>query len=415
MNNNNNNIDPSPTFMEVEFHPFIEIINNERYRFFNTLDSLASDIPLTLVLMDETTVPVGLVSKNGSTFSSIGSISGSVSKHSAEIFIQKFRGIAEFCQTLLRSERCGECFKLIYKPKTTRRGDRTSTTTTVLQSSSTLSSSSSSNFNLHQYMMVQFDKYRVDLIKRVHTLSSAMVKTLDKSNGGTFPFRVSRFENRVLCNRLVTLEKMRMQLRQEIQTTSSNYCRVRQPPSTMENIISVHAMAIQADRQVDEFVNKILLKFPSAPSSSMTAAATRRTRENAQLEQYWNLNRQVSRLVMTETTLVLGENRVVSTMEQEAIIRLFMVEVLKGLSRKVWIKDGSRCTSEDDDQVICAVCLGEMKVGDDARAMEYCSHKFHFSCIFEWMVKGKLTCPLCRHETPFGINGFEVKRRRLLS
>merc|ERR1719401_2073921 len=44
----------------------------------------------------------------------------------------------------------------------------------------------------------------------------------------------------------------------------------------------------------------------------------------------------------------------------------------------------------------CAVCLNDFKLGDKLRELP-CSHRFHMSCIDEWLRRRK-TCPLCLHD-----------------
>ena len=54
-------------------------------------------------------------------------------------------------------------------------------------------------------------------------------------------------------------------------------------------------------------------------------------------------------------------------------------------------------TAEESDKA-CSICLEEFEVGGEAREMP-CKHKFHSSCIENWLrVKG--LCPLCRFVMP---------------
>ncbi|XVF20048.1 hypothetical protein REPUB_Repub11eG0164700 [Reevesia pubescens] len=43
----------------------------------------------------------------------------------------------------------------------------------------------------------------------------------------------------------------------------------------------------------------------------------------------------------------------------------------------------------------CAICLEELKDGDQCRVLSKCNHLFHQLCIDSWLVKA-MNCPLCR-------------------
>lgn len=43
----------------------------------------------------------------------------------------------------------------------------------------------------------------------------------------------------------------------------------------------------------------------------------------------------------------------------------------------------------------CTICLENFKV-DDHLAELSCSHKFHHTCLQQWINNGKITCPICR-------------------
>ncbi|XP_065011619.1 RING-H2 finger protein ATL60-like [Musa acuminata AAA Group] len=45
--------------------------------------------------------------------------------------------------------------------------------------------------------------------------------------------------------------------------------------------------------------------------------------------------------------------------------------------------------------VECAVCLGELSEGEEARLLIGCNHAFHLQCIDMWFCSHS-TCPLCR-------------------
>jgi hypothetical protein len=50
----------------------------------------------------------------------------------------------------------------------------------------------------------------------------------------------------------------------------------------------------------------------------------------------------------------------------------------------------------------CAVCLAELEIGEKARALPRCGHRFHVECIDAWF-RGNATCPLCRADVVVGV------------
>lgn len=44
----------------------------------------------------------------------------------------------------------------------------------------------------------------------------------------------------------------------------------------------------------------------------------------------------------------------------------------------------------------CAVCIAELRDGDEARALPRCGHRFHAACVDAWLRRRHTTCPLCR-------------------
>ena len=65
----------------------------------------------------------------------------------------------------------------------------------------------------------------------------------------------------------------------------------------------------------------------------------------------------------------------------------------KSLSRKTKKKRKSRGGDENGTQ--CAVCLDEMKYGQEMCELKRCGHVFHSECVDEWF-KTKNSCPVCR-------------------
>ncbi|XP_062209249.1 RING-H2 finger protein ATL39-like [Phragmites australis] len=43
----------------------------------------------------------------------------------------------------------------------------------------------------------------------------------------------------------------------------------------------------------------------------------------------------------------------------------------------------------------CAVCIAELRGGDEGRALPRCGHRFHAACVDAWLQR-HATCPLCR-------------------
>lgn len=49
-------------------------------------------------------------------------------------------------------------------------------------------------------------------------------------------------------------------------------------------------------------------------------------------------------------------------------------------------------SSED----LCSICLVEFEAEDAVTRLVLCSHLFHLQCIETWLLRDRLTCPLCR-------------------
>ncbi|KAG2408946.1 E3 ubiquitin-protein [Vigna angularis] len=55
---------------------------------------------------------------------------------------------------------------------------------------------------------------------------------------------------------------------------------------------------------------------------------------------------------------------------------------------------------DDDEDDMCAVCLGEFEDGEELRTLPECLHSFHVACIDPWL-SSRSSCPVCRaHATP---------------
>ncbi|KAG5626239.1 hypothetical protein H5410_011457, partial [Solanum commersonii] len=53
------------------------------------------------------------------------------------------------------------------------------------------------------------------------------------------------------------------------------------------------------------------------------------------------------------------------------------------------------CGSDDGEEIICVICQCEYENDETIGTLE-CQHEYHSSCIKEWLLKGKRSCPICR-------------------
>lgn len=51
---------------------------------------------------------------------------------------------------------------------------------------------------------------------------------------------------------------------------------------------------------------------------------------------------------------------------------------------------------EEEEEICCPICLVEFEKEDAVTHLPRCSHLFHIHCIEHWLLRGHLTCPLCR-------------------
>lgn len=73
-------------------------------------------------------------------------------------------------------------------------------------------------------------------------------------------------------------------------------------------------------------------------------------------------------------------------------------EKLVGIIRRRYRYEGSESEEEEEGSgvVECAVCLSDIKEGDEIRELQ-CDHLFHRVCLDKWAIEySHLTCPLCR-------------------
>lgn len=49
-----------------------------------------------------------------------------------------------------------------------------------------------------------------------------------------------------------------------------------------------------------------------------------------------------------------------------------------------------------EEEICCPICLVEFEAKDAVAHLPRCAHLFHINCIEPWLLRGHLTCPLCR-------------------
>jgi hypothetical protein len=64
------------------------------------------------------------------------------------------------------------------------------------------------------------------------------------------------------------------------------------------------------------------------------------------------------------------------------------------------IIDGAstQTTLEQDLEMDCSICQDHMRQGELVRTLTVCEHKFHTSCIDNWLLNDSVICPVCRHD-----------------
>ncbi|VVB09571.1 unnamed protein product [Arabis nemorensis] len=51
---------------------------------------------------------------------------------------------------------------------------------------------------------------------------------------------------------------------------------------------------------------------------------------------------------------------------------------------------------KEKEEICCPICLVEFEAEDVVTHLPRCAHLFHIHCIEPWLLRGHLTCPLCR-------------------
>ncbi|KAF8099752.1 hypothetical protein N665_0237s0007 [Sinapis alba] len=57
---------------------------------------------------------------------------------------------------------------------------------------------------------------------------------------------------------------------------------------------------------------------------------------------------------------------------------------------------GDKEKKKDEEDICCSICLVDYEDTDAVTHLPRCNHLFHVHCIEPWLLRGSLTCPLCR-------------------
>jgi hypothetical protein len=74
----------------------------------------------------------------------------------------------------------------------------------------------------------------------------------------------------------------------------------------------------------------------------------------------------------------------------EDVIVHASAEIIDGASTQI--------TLEHDLEMDCSICQDHMRQGELVRTLTVCEHKFHTSCIDNWLLNDSVICPVCRHD-----------------
>ena len=64
--------------------------------------------------------------------------------------------------------------------------------------------------------------------------------------------------------------------------------------------------------------------------------------------------------------------------------------------------EGEEAGAGDEDEDVCAICLGEFADGEKVRVLPRCGHGFHVPCVDAWLLS-RGSCPTCRRPVMDGI------------
>lgn len=93
---------------------------------------------------------------------------------------------------------------------------------------------------------------------------------------------------------------------------------------------------------------------------------------------------------------------------QPYVMSVYVVKTQQVVS----LREEEEETQKEEEEPTCAICLEGLYKNDDTFDLPYCSHRFHSTCIGEWL-QNHDSCPLCREilleenvETDFGLESF---------
>ncbi|OIT28727.1 putative e3 ubiquitin-protein ligase hip1 [Nicotiana attenuata] len=81
--------------------------------------------------------------------------------------------------------------------------------------------------------------------------------------------------------------------------------------------------------------------------------------------------------------------------EEEIMAKCMKTRTYCGSTSKVDVNSEETVKAADEEGEICVICQGEY-VNDEIIGTLECGHEYHGSCIKQWLLKGKNTCPICR-------------------
>ncbi|CAD6333509.1 unnamed protein product [Miscanthus lutarioriparius] len=64
--------------------------------------------------------------------------------------------------------------------------------------------------------------------------------------------------------------------------------------------------------------------------------------------------------------------------------------------------EGEEAGAGDEDEDVCAICLGEFADGEKVRVLPRCGHGFHVPCVDAWLLS-RGSCPTCRRPVIDGV------------
>lgn len=100
-------------------------------------------------------------------------------------------------------------------------------------------------------------------------------------------------------------------------------------------------------------------------------------------------------LLAALTTLAAGPTFATSTILGDDLDRFFGASVpIRPTAAQLTNGTTVSAATEESD---CTICQDTISVGHPIRELTTCRHKFHRSCIDQWL-SSHVTCPVCRHD-----------------